>query len=48
MLGSGIVIAASYVLRTRPIKSLGDVSILPMASSTPQNPAAGVVVAGRF
>lgn len=48
MLGSGVVIAASYVLRTRPIKSLGDVSVLPMATPSPQNPVAGVMVTGRF
>lgn len=48
MLGSGIVIAASHMLRKRPIKSVGDVSVLPMATSSPQNPIAGVVVAGRF
>ncbi|HRI65213.1 MAG TPA: hypothetical protein PK156_13280 [Polyangium sp.] len=48
ILGSGIVMAASYVLRTRPIKSVDDFSVLPMAPSSPQNPVAGVVVTGRF
>ncbi len=48
MLGSGIVIAASYVLRTRPIKSHPDVSVLPMASGSPQNPVAGIMMTGHF
>lgn len=48
MLASGIVIAASYVLRTRPIKSVDQFSVLPMATSSPQNPIAGIVVTGRF
>lgn len=46
-LGATIVIAASYMLR-KPTNSFGDISVLPMTASNPQNPVAGVVVAGRF